>query len=130
MEVFKSSKGDLAGADAMGSAAMDMSEMLSGMKDAEKVESKATSTKWASGRMFAWDGQRWVDEGFESSMKTLEITWGSEAFFDLVELRPDLEDALSLGTEIVVVVDGNRAVVVGTDVDGHPKKSKIEKFVD
>ena len=36
---------------------------------------------------------------------------------------------MSLGTEIVIVVGENKAVVIGLDIDDEPSKSKIKKFL-
>jgi hypothetical protein len=79
--------------------------------------------------VFVWKSGRWVDSEYDPSMKTLEIGYATQAYFDLLALRPGLKDALSLGTEIVIVVAENKAVVIGLDIDDEPSKSKIKKFL-
>jgi hypothetical protein len=128
-DLMAESAGDLASGKAMGGTAMNMSKAVSKMKKAEKKDSKPTNTKWASDRVFVWQDGRWVDSEYEPSMKKLEIAYASQAYFDLLALRPALKEAMSLGTEIVIVVDENRAVVIGLDLEGEPSKSKIKKFL-
>ncbi|MBW2261717.1 MAG: hypothetical protein JRG91_07055 [Deltaproteobacteria bacterium] len=128
-DLMAESAGDLGSGKAMGGAAMNMSKKVGKMKDAEKMESSPSANKWASDRVFVWQSGRWVDSGYDSSTKTMEIGYATQSYFDLLALRPDLKDAMSLGTEIVIMVAKNKAVVIGLEIDGEPSKSKIKKFL-
>ncbi len=128
-DLMAESAGDLGSGKAMGGAAMNMSKKVGKMKDAEKMESKPSANKWASDRVFVWQSGRWVDSTYDSSMKTMQIGYATQSYFDLLALRPNLKDAMSLGTEIVIVVAEDKAVVIGLDIDDEPSKSKIKKFL-
>lgn len=128
-ELMAESAGDLSSGKAMGGAAMTMSKKVKDMKAEEKISSDPSATKWASDRVFVWKDGRWVDAEYKASMKTLEIAYASQSYFDLLALRPGLKEAMSLGTEIVIVVAKGRAVVIGIDIEGEPAKSKIKKFL-
>ena len=48
---------------------------------------------------------------------------------DLLALMPELKDAMGLGTDVTIVVDG-KALVIGLDIKKTPSKKKIKKFLD
>jgi hypothetical protein len=45
-------------------------------------------------------------------MQELRIRYGSPAYFALLRERPDLREALAVGTELTLVVAPNRALVI------------------
>ncbi len=75
--------------------------------------SKAVFRK-AAGTRFALYRDLWVDERFGAEDKTLEVKFGSEAYFKLIEREPALIEALKLGPSVVYVTAKGRALVVGT----------------
>jgi Ca-activated chloride channel family protein len=49
----------------------------------------------------------WIDTAFDPSrMQTTRISFGSDAYFELVAKRPELGPYLALGDRVIVVVDG------------------------
>lgn len=94
-----------------GSAGIEASKQTRRRKDAT-VEEENGYTKYIDGQSYVWDGARWTDTRFTSSMKTLNIAPLSDAYFTLLKLRPDLSKILSLGTEVTVVVGKGKAIVI------------------
>ncbi|MFG0330901.1 MAG: VIT domain-containing protein [Phycisphaerales bacterium] len=67
-----------------------------------------------------------VDDAFGAAEKapdTLAIKFGSDAYFDVVGIRPDLRKALASGRSIIVMVTDNLALIV------HPE-SGAEELTD
>ncbi len=129
MDGLLKSAGSTSSDTAMGEEAIKGGKKLKKMKDAEKIDSSPSLTKWAAGRAFTWKQGRWVDSEYSGSMKTLEIGYATEAYFELLALVPELKDAMSLGTDVTIVVAG-KAIVIGLKIEDSPSKSKIEKFLD
>ena len=55
-----------------------------------------------------------VDEDVNETTLFTVVRFGSEAYFDLVAGRSDLRKALAAATEVMVLVAGDRAVLVST----------------
>ncbi len=62
-----------------------------------------------------------VDSTLTEEAKAIEVQFGSEAYFDLITLRPDLRKALAASRFIVVMVSPDTAIVVRSE-------GGVEKF--
>jgi Ca-activated chloride channel family protein len=62
----------------------------------------------AAGRAFYWQNGVWVDGAHDPGAgEPQTIPAFSDAYFDLLAARPELAEALALGNEVLVVVDGD-----------------------
>ncbi len=58
------------------------------------------------GRTFFLRGGVWVDSAYDGTAATEPLPFASDAYFDLLTARPELGEALALGEEIILVIDG------------------------
>ncbi len=61
----------------------------------------------ASRRTFFLRGGVWVDSIYDGESEPRVIPFASDAYFDLLNNQPELGEALALGEEIIVVIDGD-----------------------
>ncbi|MDP2898371.1 MAG: VIT domain-containing protein [bacterium] len=105
-----------------------MSKTVGRMKDA-KVEtwgSAALPLKNINKRNFYRIRGVWVDSEFTEKMQTINVQFGSDAYFKLLELKPELKDILTLGERLVVTVDG-KAIFIAEDVKEPISSDDLEK---
>jgi len=127
MDSIAGSAGSLKSEKAMGQEGAVMSKVLDEMKNTETQG--AGPSKMVGGKLFVYTGGRWVDGAYKKEMKLLKIEFGSDAYFALVELRPDLVKALALGTRVIVVVGEKKAISIESGSDEKPSKKDVEKFL-
>ncbi|WP_289472682.1 hypothetical protein, partial [Klebsiella pneumoniae] len=60
----------------------------------------------AGRRTFFLRGGVWVDSAYDGESAPQIIPFASDAYFDLLDNRPDLGEALALGDEVLLVIDG------------------------
>ena len=104
--------------DKDGKTAVDTAGWLRQMKEAESGASDvgrlATCRKAAGTRFFSFRGC-WVDERFESQCAVTVVKFGSEAYFKLLEARPELLEAFKMGTEVLCFTAAGKAVAVAPE---------------
>lgn len=73
----------------------------------------------ASNRTFFLRGGVWVDSAYDGEREPQVIPFASEAYFDLLTDRPELGQALALGDELLLVIDGDayRVTAEGQAID-------------
>ena len=71
--------------------------------------------KKASGRMFELEKGVWTDKTIEKRKRVVKVKFLSEAYFKVLELRPDLKEALSLGEAIEVRLDKETILRIEAD---------------
>lgn len=107
---FQSQAGSASVAAAKSLGAMEHAATLS-----ETDRSSVVTVRRASGRSFSYDGDAWVDEDAETptqtgaspgGLETVEIVYLSDLYFALLREVPGLRDALSLGDQIRIRVNG------------------------
>lgn len=97
-----------------GKAAVDAAGYLRSLKEAERVGEKlaVASCKKAGGtRFFEYRGM-WVDERFAADAAVTMVKFGSAAYFRLIELHPELIEALKIGESLVYVTAPGKALAV------------------
>ncbi|HYE98946.1 MAG TPA: hypothetical protein VEJ18_08545, partial [Planctomycetota bacterium] len=97
-----------------GKSAVDAANYLRRLKEADKDgegDRRATMRRAMKRRFFEVEGL-WMDEAFEAAHATTVVKFGSAAYFKLLEARPELKEALRLGSQVVVVTRPGRALVV------------------
>lgn len=94
--------------------AVEASKQLRRLKEADAVgEATAESRlRRVGGRVFERQDGAWVDRVYRPDMDALQIVWGSDAYFAVLDALPKLKDSLSLGKEVTIVIDG-KALIVG-----------------
>jgi hypothetical protein len=68
----------------------------------------------------------WVDSEFTEKMPALNVQFGSDAYFKLLELKPELKDILALGDRLIVTVDG-KAIFISENVEDPVSAEDLEK---
>jgi Ca-activated chloride channel family protein len=98
---------------ATGERGRRISEQLREMQGAERVDD-ATSrgTRFAMGRAFTFQGDRFVDPQYRAGMRELRIRAMSRAYFALLAARPELRQAFAIGERVTVALDATRAIVI------------------
>jgi len=114
--------------EASGAGAVDRAAQEGALQSADAApapELAGAASGDGSGTMIRTAGMRtfllqegiWVDTTYDSArMKTQEILFLSDAYFKLLEARPDLAPALALGDQVIVVV-GDTAYRIGPEAD-------------
>ncbi|HEV2126493.1 MAG TPA: hypothetical protein VGW38_27360, partial [Chloroflexota bacterium] len=97
---------NLAAAPASGASAVQNAEQTRALKDATTVPATSTSAlRTIHGKTFVLVNGVWTDlstgETPPAQEDRLTIEFGTEAYFDLVEDRPDLAPYLSLGSRVL-----------------------------
>jgi uncharacterized protein YegL len=100
-------------AKASGRAAVDASVRIGDLKQQSVEKEEAPAVRRVGERLFAREGDAWVQTTFVKGTPTLEIRWGSPAYFDLVRLRPDLGASLALGQKVTLLIGPKRSLRVG-----------------
>jgi hypothetical protein len=127
MKTVTESAGSLSSGKAKGKDGAVMSTVLDDMKNADKAASGPS--KLISGRLFVFSGGRWIDQTFKKDMDILKIRFGSDAYFKLLELKPDLKKFLAIGTDVIIVVGDGKAISIESSCEGSPDEKKIKKFL-
>jgi Ca-activated chloride channel family protein len=96
-----------------GKDAVESAKQLRQMKEKGDLGGLTRSAvrKAAGTRFSLWRGI-WVDERFAAKDETLELKFGGEAYFKLLERAPGLLEALKLGSELILTTAPGRALVI------------------
>ncbi|MBN1517430.1 VWA domain-containing protein [Candidatus Sumerlaeota bacterium] len=107
--------------DASGEAAVNYSMALSDLKASEKIKgnkSERLIVKTASSRTFHLSGGFWIDEkvlelrkGEGDKAEEIKIHALSDAYFELLKLRPELKEALALGERVAFELNGRIVII-------------------
>ncbi len=118
-EDFKSIDGDVG---------VLMSKTVRGMKEAklERWGNSAFALKNINKRNFYQIRGVWVDSEFTEKMPAINVKFGSDAYFRLLELKPELKDILTLGDRLIVTVDG-KAIFISENVENPLSVEELEK---
>ena len=83
-------------------------------RDKDRLDVSRLPIRKLGNRWYHWIEGMLVDEDVNETTLFTVVRFGSEAYFDLVAGRPDLRKALAAATEVMVLVAGDRAVLVST----------------
>jgi len=93
-----------------GQAAVEQSKMVQRQKDAQVVEADepASAIRRIGGKIFYSRDGVWVDSEFKPETRLPEtvLTFGSDAYFELLKQKPKLAEYFSLGERVIVVFEG------------------------
>jgi Ca-activated chloride channel family protein len=116
-----------------GRDAVALSKAVRDMKEAQATggaEGLAYGALRRAGeRTFLSVGGTWVDTAFTADMKLLQLKWGSDAYFAVLDAMPELKDCLALGESVVVVI-GGKALLVGDEGTDKMTVQEIRAFFE
>ena len=90
--------------------------------DASMSADNSGMMKRAGTRMFAKDGERWVDARMKADLRVYKVKAYSQSYFALLEKLPELRDAFAVGDKVVVA---GRSVAIEV-VDDAPELSESD----
>lgn len=100
-------EGELAAAE----APMPLATVVVSDADGQAIAQAPVQT--AGSRTFFLRGDVWVDSAYDAADMPQVIPFASDAYFDLLSDRPELGQALALGEEVIIVVDGAAYRITG-----------------
>ncbi len=90
-----------------------MSRAVRKMKEQSDGERVNDPVRSASGRTFVYRNGGWIDtEAQSGTSKSLKVKYLSDAYFELLKVRPDLKAALALSDRLVIVVGKDKSVII------------------
>ncbi|HYH98452.1 VIT and VWA domain-containing protein [Hyalangium sp.] len=111
-----------------GKGAVAVSRATKKMKEQERGPSASDPVRVAAGRTYLFRDGGWIDsEALTSPGKQLKVKFLSKAYFELLQLRPELKAAFALGERVVVIVAKGKSVIVGPEGEQEPEK--VRAFV-
>jgi len=120
---------------AVGAEAVDKADAESNLRSAESVpqtempvdqysgEIQQPQLKYVGDKTFFLQGEIWVDSQYDASiMSAIEIGFGSDVYYQLLEARPDWGKYLALGEQVIFVADGDvyQIVLEGEGISSLP----------
>lgn len=111
-------------------AGVEQSRARNALKKASSLESRQGATRLAGGRQFRQDADGyWVDAGFDAQEAKLHLTFGSDAYFTLLQAYPELAPVLALGEKLRLVHKG-KMVQIDTDGRATITSAELQKFFE
>ncbi len=83
-----------------GSEAVTSAEKTKDMKSSEVYETGSESVKSISTKTFYLKNGVWADNSYSSEMKTTDISYGSDTYFQMLKDYPEVGKYLSLGKKV------------------------------
>jgi Ca-activated chloride channel homolog len=89
-----------------GAGAVHAAQSTQALKDATQQEGRYQGYQQVARRTFYQNGEMWVDttwqQGAQQGTKVLQVKAFSQAYFDLLQARPDLAPYLAMGNQVQV----------------------------
>jgi Ca-activated chloride channel family protein len=95
-----------------GKLGVDLSVQTANLRNQARLEQ--TAVRNVQGRNCLEIGGVWIDEGFDAKTPTLVVKAQSDAYFRILERRPEVKDVYRLGNHVVWVTPSGTALVVDT----------------
>ena len=91
-----------------GALAVDMARHTRVMKESERFSKDLASAEMreVAGRTFLLRDGVWTDSEYDGKAETVKITYGSDAYFDLLGKGGDIGKFLALGTKVIFRFEG------------------------
>jgi Ca-activated chloride channel family protein len=102
---------------------VELSVQMNNLRNQSKLSN--TALRQVAGRNCLEFGGVWIDEAFNSKMPTLAVQAQSNAYFRLLEKRPEIKEVLQLGNYLVWVAPSGTALVIDAN-DGKKELSDAE----
>ena len=110
---------------AVGAEAVGKADSESNMRSAESIQPPVISTgssggysdqpavKYVADKTFHYREGIWIDSQYKpESMELTKISFGSEVYFELIAAQPSLGKVLSLGDQVIFVLNGSAYEIV------------------
>ena len=88
-----------------GEGAVTASEKLKEMKDA-RAGLAGAGVKRVAGRAFRYQDGAWVEGTYDGKAKTFDLRYGSDAYFRMLALEPELGKVFALGERVTLLHKG------------------------
>ena len=91
-----------------GVLAVTTSQVLQLMKETSQLEDTSTTTQVIGTKLFSLRDEVWVDLEFEEQkgLEVILVGYGSEEYFDLLFMKPNLGKYMALGENVTFVFEG------------------------
>ena len=107
----------------VGQVGVDVAVCANNLRTQDRLSQ--TANRYVQGRNCLEVGGLWIDEGFTADMKTVVVKAQSDAYFKILEQKPEMKDVFRLGNHLVFVTPSQIALVVDTN-DGKDKLTDDE----
>jgi Ca-activated chloride channel family protein len=107
----------------VGKVGVDVAVCANNLRSQDRLTQ--TANKYVQGRNCLELGGLWLDEGFTADMKTIVVKAQSDAYFKILEKKPEMKDVFRLGNHLVFVTPSLTALVIDT-ADGKDKLTDDE----
>jgi Ca-activated chloride channel family protein len=92
---------------------VDLSCYYSNLKCQTRVAQ--TAYRGVAGRNCMEIGGVWIDEGYDAKKPTVTVKAQSDAYFRILEKRPEVKEVLQLGNHLVWVTPSGANLVIDTN---------------
>jgi Ca-activated chloride channel family protein len=93
-------------APAVGAAAVEDAENREALRSTEKAADSTEQIKYAGDKVFVLRNGVYTDTTYDGTANTVKIGFGSEDYFALIAAHPEWGYYLSVGPEVIVVLEG------------------------
>jgi Ca-activated chloride channel homolog len=107
----------------VGKVGVDVAVCANNLRSQDRLTQ--TANKYVQGRNCLELGGLWIDEGFTADMKTVVVKAQSDAYFKILEKKPEMKDVFRLGNHLVFVTPSLTALIIDT-ADGKDKLTDDE----
>jgi Ca-activated chloride channel family protein len=92
----------------VGKGAIDVSVITRGLGEAETQDAglSVASIKTIGRKTFILKDDVWIDTEYQEGQPTVDITYGSRSYFDLIAANPELSRYFALGKKVIVGFNG------------------------
>jgi len=111
-----------------GKEAVDVAGYLKRLKEADTVSTTGAAFKKAGGTRFYQYRGLWVDERFEAVFAVTQVKFGSDAYFAIIDKKPELTEVFKIGASLVYVTATGKALVIastGLETLGEPQIAEL-----
>ena len=107
----------------VGKVGVDVAVCANNLRSQDRLTQ--TANRYVQGRNCLELGGLWIDEGFTADMKTVVVKAQSDAYFKILEKKPEMKDVFRLGNHLVFVTPSKMALVIDMN-DGKDKLTDEE----
>lgn len=93
-----------------GGIGVDVAVCAQNLKSQERLSQ--TANRFVNGRNCLEVGGLWIDDGYNSTMKSVVIKAQSNAYFKILENRPEMKEVFKLGNHLVYVLPNGQALLI------------------
>lgn len=112
--------------DEAGQNAVEIAQVLSDLKDADRQTTAVIETRRIAGRVFMNVSGVWIDQAYDEKAEIIRVVYLSDAYFQLLDREPGLKDVLALGERVVWRCPSGKTLVI----DGEGKESLTDEEMD